>query len=383
MNPSIDTTAELRQYAVAGIGALLAGTLGMALLLDLTAALQWGTTASLGWLYVVIQAWQRRSLNRPSTDAPAYPTLGKGTELTLLRGLLIATTGGFLVLYHDPRITTAVPALLYSLAAILDRLDGAVARKSHHTSLLGSELDTVFDAMGLLIAPLLAVLYGKVHWSYLLASIAYYWFVGAMAWRTRHGLPNHPLHPSRLRRALAGFQMGFVAVALWPFMHPAITSLAAVAFMLPLLLGFVVDWYVVSGRLEPQHPQTAQYFNSLDWLGSTFLLPVLRVLAILALCKLYTLDVLFFTGIDVHGGLTVLLCWTMALAGGCLLAGLGTRIAALVLIASLAVYAPSAVALPIMLVLVCSTVWLMLLGSGRFSVWQKDDVWVHRQDGAV
>jgi CDP-diacylglycerol--glycerol-3-phosphate 3-phosphatidyltransferase len=31
--------------------------------------------------------------------------------------------------------------------------------------------------------------------------------------------------------------------------------------------------------------------------------------------------------------------------------------------------------------IIFSSVWLMLLGTGRFSLWQWDDRWVNRRDG--
>ena len=81
---------------------------------------------------------------------------------------------------------------------------------------LGTELDTVYDAVGLLIAPVLAVTYGQLHWSYLLVSIAYYLFVIGIKLREFRGLRVIELPPNISRRAIAGFQMGFVAVVLLP-----------------------------------------------------------------------------------------------------------------------------------------------------------------------
>ena len=38
--------------------------------------------------------------------------------------------------------------------------------------------------------------------------------------------------------------------------------------------------------------------------------------------------------------------------------------------------------LPVDYVLFCSVVWVLLLGTGRFSLWQEDDHWLNRYDGA-
>lgn len=382
MSPNNSIAQELQYTALAGYVALFASSCTVWLLLDVQAAVQWGIVANLAWSYAVSQAWLRRTHNRASASSPDYSTLGLGTQLTLLRGALIAAMAGFLVLHYEPRISTAVPALLYSVAAILDRVDGAVARKRNHTSQLGSELDTVFDAMGLLIVPLLAVLYGKLHFSYLLVSIAYYCFVAGLGWRSRHGLANYPLHPSLLRRSLAGFQMGFVAVALWPFINPVVAQIAGVAFMLPLLLGFMVDWCVVCGRLHPEHEKTAGYFKAVAWFGATWLQPALRIVVMLALISCYASSALHLTGSGAHGLINVLLAWISLFAGVCIVAGFCARSAALVLVVAMAAVMPTILPDANMLALICCTVWLMLLGSGHFTVWQGDDVWVNRQDGA-
>src|SRR5690606_21176327 len=121
---------------------------------------------------------------------------------------------------------------------------------------LGTELDTAYDALGLLIAPLLAVSYGKIHWSFLLVSAAYYIFQWGLYWRRTHNLPVYELLPSMLRRTLAGFQMGFVAVILLPCFQAPATHWIGVAFMIPMLLGFMVDWLVVSGRIQSSNANT-------------------------------------------------------------------------------------------------------------------------------
>ena len=115
-------------------------------------------------------------------------------------------------------------------------------------TLLGTQLDTSFDALGLLIAPLVAVGYGKLHPTYLLVSVAYYLFMWGLYWRRSHGLPVLPLRPSNMRRVLAGMQMGLCATALWPLINATLSQVVGVVFMLPLLAGFWRDWLDVSCR---------------------------------------------------------------------------------------------------------------------------------------
>ena len=339
---------------------------------------QWLLQASLLWVFVWYQVWSHRMLNRPAAEQPAFATLGAANRMTVLRGWLIAATGGFLFMPPAPALAAWLPAILYSIAAILDRLDGFVARRSRHSSLLGDHLDGVFDALGLLVAPLVAVAYGKVHWLYLLVSGAYYCFQLGIKWRHWRHLPLRPLLPSKLRRTLAGFQMGMIAVVLWPPFQAEVTVVASIAFMAPMLVGFVVDWLVVSARLDPARPPVSEMFARLRVLSQQLLQPMLRA-ATMALLLLAgwrsgfspadTTDWIFLTGLAAAMALIVL--------------GLATRIGALALIMLLAWQMPlTSLGFPAYALICCATL-ILLLGGGRFSLWQWDDVWVERQDGAA
>jgi CDP-diacylglycerol--glycerol-3-phosphate 3-phosphatidyltransferase len=360
---------QLQRAGLAGAALLAVAAGGVGLLESWPFAALWLVQSLTLWALCWQQVWQRRALNRPAPEAALYPTLGRANQLTILRGLLIAATGGFLLQLPGNALLIWAAAFLYSVAAILDRVDGYVARRSRQTSLLGSELDTVFDALGLVVAPLLAVLLGKVHGSYLLVSVAYYLFSYARSRRLRLGLPVHPLLPNTLRRTLAGFQMGYVAVVLWPPFQAQLTVVAGVAFMLPLLLGFVVDWLVVSGRIDAAR---APAFDALASLSTRWLQPLLRAVLLLSL-----LSLCLFEG----SALTPLLGAGFALAALLVLTGFGARIGALLLLLLWAWQVPFAVTTPLFLTLLFSTIGVLLLGSGRFSLWQGDDQWIARHDG--
>jgi CDP-diacylglycerol--glycerol-3-phosphate 3-phosphatidyltransferase len=62
--------------------------------------------------------------------------------------------------------------------------------------------------------------------------------------------------------------------------------------------------------------------------------------------------------------------------------GVAGRCFSLILISLLAWYYLSNPLLPVDYVLFCSVIWLLLLGTGRFSLWQEDDHWLNRYDGA-
>lgn len=362
---------ELRIIAITGL-LFLAGFAALVWSAsEMRAAVLWWLAASAVWALVLQQTAKRLSLNRPHPDAELYPTLGVANGLTLLRGWLIAATAGFVVVHIGVASPAAVlvwcAAALYSVAAILDRVDGFVARRTQRQSLLGAELDTVFDALGLLVAPVLALQLGKIHPTYLLVSVAYYLFVLGLARRQRRGQPVYPLAPSQLRRTLAGFQMGYVAVVLWPPFDASITVPAGIAFMLPLLTGFVVDWLVVSGRLRMHEHNTQRVVAALAQLLNGGILPVLRVL----------ITSLLVIGVLPLEGVLLLLEWSAALLMLCGVLGRAGALMVLVLIAWTAPALSLAVS-----VLLYATIAIVLLGCGHFSLWQGDDDWVNRQDGA-
>ncbi|MDX1267075.1 MAG: CDP-alcohol phosphatidyltransferase family protein, partial [Oceanisphaera sp.] len=160
-------------------------------------------------------------------------------------------TAGFLTILPLQASTGLLylPAVLYTVAAALDGLDGFVARRQQQTTRLGTELDTALDAFGLLIAPLFAVFTGKLPVVYLLVSVAYYLFQWGIRWRRQRRRPVYALPPSQIRRYLAGAQMVLVALALWPPLPGALTQWVGLVLMIPLLIGFCRDWLHVSGRL--------------------------------------------------------------------------------------------------------------------------------------
>ncbi len=368
---SLSMDSELRRIGQWGAASVLLAGIGFALAVSPAFALQWTIITTLLWFLVWHLSQRRLPLNRPAEGAPLYASLGLANRITVLRGFLIALTGGFIGQAINDTLLIWIPAFLYSLAAILDRVDGYVARRQRHTSLLGNALDTVFDALGLLIAPLLAVDVGKAPASYLMVSAAYYLFHLGLRWRTQHGKPVYPLVPNTLRRTLAGFQMGYIAVVLWPPFNAAVTVPAGFAFMLPLLIGFAVDWGVVSGRIRATEPPLTTFFTHLARGSESLLQPCLRVLGAGALGW-----ILFQHEI---GTLAAVGCGTAALA---LLLGIGARIAALAVLVILALSADIPTDSDAVMCLLWASVGVLLLGGGRGSLWRWDDHWVTRHDGA-
>jgi CDP-diacylglycerol--glycerol-3-phosphate 3-phosphatidyltransferase len=161
----------------------------------------------------------------------------------MFRALLIAIVAGFLG-------TPAVAAPAYSAAAILDSVDGRLARARKRETRLGSKLDMEVDAAGILVASVSGVVLGKLPLAYVAIGLARYVFVLGIDLRVRAGKSVRELDPSRLRRLLAGFQMGFLAVALWPQIPESVTRAAAIPFGAATLAIFLRDWLYVSQRFR-------------------------------------------------------------------------------------------------------------------------------------
>ena len=357
---------ELKQLAILGAGLLLL-LFGLLLsLTDNTSASLWLLQAGLCWVLVILMGWHKLPLNRADAASALYPNLGWGNRLTIARGWLVAACCGFLWANDNLLSLSWLAALWYSIAAVLDRIDGYVARRSQQVSLLGNELDINFDALGLVIAPLLAWNLGKIHVSYLLLSVAYYLYRWALQQRAQRDWVIYPVPANPLRRSLAGFQMGFIAVALWPLLNPQLTVIASVAFMLPVLFGFGVDWGMVCGWLKPQAiPQLTR-------VSFAYLQPGLRLLVLWLACQLYWPVDQLLTASNLALLLSLVLL-TLGFAG---------RLGAALLLVSLGWQNGLNLNNVSNFMLIVSTSWLLMLGTGRYSLWQWGDDWVSRYDGA-
>ena len=211
--------------------------------------------------YVLILLRIGMPLNYHPRKKVLHSNLGYGTWITITRAMLIAILAGYLFQPWPqsrlfPGRLSWTPGTLYLAASLLDYLDGRVARAGKHETRLGAFLDINIDALGLLITPLLAVWYGQLPMAYLSVGAAYYLFIIGIRLRKKYSKPVFELKPRRSARVIAGFQMGFVGIALLPVISPPITRAAAYLFMIPLLAGFVRDWIFISGYSKTKYSNT-------------------------------------------------------------------------------------------------------------------------------
>ncbi len=226
----------------------------------LTLAAGWEMKYAQRWLVVTagLVAYQYGYLYRHLDDnrlkdiagAPLFPDLGLANGLTTVRSVFTASLAGFLLSPWPGGWLAWVPSVLYLTSAVMDFLDGYVARITGRTTVLGEDLDMQWDSTGMLFGTALSVFYGQTPFPYLLVGLARYLYLFGLWVRKKRGLPIYDLPHNPFRRALAGAQMGFVAVVLMPVFGPPVTRLVAVLFMLPLLIGFLRDYLWVTGRLS-------------------------------------------------------------------------------------------------------------------------------------
>ena len=201
---------------------------------------------------------------------------GTANILTQIRGALVAILAGFLFVPKQPGFLGWLPALLYTVLAALDFLDGYWARKSGTETRMGELLDQEYDALGILVAVILAIQYKHLSSVFIYIGIAKYLFAWGIVRRRHRGRPVCDLPPSFMRRRLAGFQMGILAVILWPIASPIGSNLAESIIGIPLAVGFIRDWLIVSDRLNPENPVYVRLKKLFYTFGKTWLPLVIR-----------------------------------------------------------------------------------------------------------
>jgi CDP-diacylglycerol--glycerol-3-phosphate 3-phosphatidyltransferase len=346
-------------------------------------AWRWAVMAAGVLAYELWLLWRGLKDNRLRGRSTLLPTLGAGNVLTLLRGLALGLLAGFLFSPWPPGRLAWMPALLYTLAIIADYLDGYLARITHRATVLGESLDIEFDALGMLIAISLAVHYDQLPWWYLLLGLSRYLFLLGIWWRRRQGKPVYDLPPSTQRRMVAGFQMCFMSVILWPMVYPPLTTLAGLMFAIPFVASFTRDWFVVSGRIDPTSPAYLEIRQKTALVTTRWLALLLRIGVVTAAAG-FILPALgnvpdrvaFFAGPGVPFlGITTTVISVVAVVATVMLAlGLAGRLGALgLLIAASTNILARGLHMPNGFVLT-GAIALIFLGSGAFSCWRPEDV---------
>ena len=161
------------------------------------------------------------SIAGPAADSLAPASIGS-QERALVRGMA----------------PSWVPWLLAGLAALLDAVDGWLARRAHLASRFGARFDLEIDALLILVLSALAWRWERAG-AWILASGAMrYVFVAAMSVRPWLGAP---LPPSTRRKAVCALQVVSLLACLLPIVPAAPAQAVAARGLAALTLSFAID----------------------------------------------------------------------------------------------------------------------------------------------
>jgi phosphatidylglycerophosphate synthase len=173
-----------------------------------------------------------------------FERFGPANQVTVVRGALVALLAGLM----GEQAGAGVPALAMALAtaaAVLDGIDGWLARRTRMASAFGARFDMETDALLIMVLALLTWQFGKAGVWVLASGLLRYLFVAAgvaLPWMRR------PLPPSQRRKAVAAVQVVALIVAVAPFIPAALSAVVAAAGLAALMLSFAVDGAWLFGR---------------------------------------------------------------------------------------------------------------------------------------
>lgn len=333
---------------------------------------RWLLSASLVGAVELAYFWHLLPRNHPPGEQQLFATLGVGTWLTLLGGLFVAMTAGFLFsAWQQGRLAWA-PAILYLVSRLLDFADGYAARATDHVTELGAALDIEYDSLGLFVVILLSIQYGQLPQWYILVALARPLFVLAVYSLKRTGRSVYDMPPSDIRRIIGGYHTAFVAVTLWPIVSASSTHLIASIFAIPILVSFGRDWLIVSGTLGADSNAYVDLRATLkkwieDWL------PIAARVTVLAVVAIGTLNHSGTVLVSAQAGSWTALHMFYLFAALCFGLGLASRTMAVILIgAFLLTPFPSVIGSFRTVVVLMATVYVLLMGSGLYSLWQPE-----------
>ncbi len=359
---------------------------------------QWVTATVLRWglLALVVQAEVLRVLRRNLDqhhrrgETRILPGLGTGTALTLFRGGLIGLLAGFLLTPWPTGLLAWLPALLFTLAAITDVLDGYVARVTGRDTHLGEVLDMELDGLGMLIVLGVAIHFGQLPIWFVVIGLARYAFLLGTTICQRFGKPIHEMTPSRTRRLLASQMMAYMSVVLWPIAPRPLAIVAGIVLGVPFLAGFLRDWLVVSGVADPRSPR---YWAFLRGVGRLLMWQAPVAIRFVAAASAVIVDVQLMSGFSAAVTafaafglpfptvMTVVFIGLGLVSAFALALGAAGRFFAIVLIV-LAMFTFAAQGpWPATVTAVGASVYLLIFGAGAYSLWRFGDRFFYQRAG--
>lgn len=166
-----------------------------------------------------------------------HPEFGAANRVTLARAAGVGLLAG--LAFEPPAGPPAWAAVaLATVAAVLDGVDGLLARRSGLASRFGARLDMETDALMILVLAVLAWRWERAGAWVLLAGLMRYGFVLAGA---RWSWLGGELPPSRRRQAVCVVQVVGLILALVPWLSAVQAAAIAAVSLAALCYSFAVD----------------------------------------------------------------------------------------------------------------------------------------------
>jgi len=158
-------------------------------------------------------------------------------HVTAIRAVIVALLACLVLI--PPHATLAWTAVVAStIAAILDGVDGWLARRMRMTTPFGARFDMEVDALLILVLAILAWRWTKAGAWVLLSGLLRYLFVAAgwvLPWM------RGPLAPTRRGRVICVVQIVALILAIVPTVAAPLSTSVAAAGLLVLAYSFLVD----------------------------------------------------------------------------------------------------------------------------------------------
>ena len=175
-------------------------------------------------------------LSRVGAHHP-FPRFGAANFVTMLRVSLVAGVAGLIGEPASERIAWLITGAVV-VVALLDGVDGWLARRSGGTSAFGARFDMETDAAMILFLAVLVWLHGKAGAWVIICGLMRYGFVAAgfvLPWMAG------PLRSTLRGKSVAVGQLIGLGVSLLPIVPVAISNIVAAITLATLVWSFAVD----------------------------------------------------------------------------------------------------------------------------------------------
>jgi len=170
-------------------------------------------------------------------DHHPYLRFGPANHVTMIRAMLVALIGSLIGEPEVQRVAAAATAVAVVIA-VLDGVDGWLARRSGLASPFGARFDVETDALFVMAMSILVWQHGKAGAWVLLGGMMRYVFVMAGWWlRWLAG----PLRPTRRAKTVSVCHMAGLSVALAPIIPASYSAIAVGSTVIALSWSFAVD----------------------------------------------------------------------------------------------------------------------------------------------